>query len=90
MSKAEPDGLVMKEIGKILSAYGDVDVIVSALSPAYVHILVTRSNREIKYNYLPALIDEDLGKAEIFNDLPAVLFSKGEVTSGVLGSKGHI
>jgi hypothetical protein len=59
LSKAkEYDITVITAVGNILDTFGDVDVIVSSLSPNYIKNLVTtESQRSIKYTILRPLVD---------------------------------
>ena len=59
------DKSVMRQIGDLLSRYGTLDVVVSALSPQYVTSLVASAcRRAIHYVVLESLVDRGLGRAE--------------------------
>jgi hypothetical protein len=62
---ADNDKEVMKELGRVLNIYGNVDVLVSALSPKYIADLVWSINqRPITDILLPPLLDADLCRKE--------------------------
>jgi hypothetical protein len=59
------DDKVITDVGVILDSYGDIDVIVSSLSPNYIRALITqKSQRGIDYSILYPLIDFDYMKNE--------------------------
>ena len=67
VSKARPEGadfVILTEIGELLDEYESVDVLVSSLSPQYLKILLTRSNRLINYVTMSALLNSGLGQVE--------------------------
>ena len=68
-SLAGPGGMTydrsaMRELARILDSDKRTDVIVSSLSPNYVDILLTGTNRPIDYVPLPPLPDSGIGRSE--------------------------
>jgi hypothetical protein len=62
---AKDDKEVITQLGRVLNRFGNVDVLVSALSPKYIADLVTpNSQRPITYILLPPLLDADLCRKE--------------------------
>ena len=61
LSKATDDKTVMKTIGEIIDKYNECDVVVSSLSPTYIEVLLTGSQRPINYGILQPLLYSDLG-----------------------------
>jgi hypothetical protein len=67
---------VISEIGIVLNADGRTNIIVSALSPIYIHKLVSRvSNRAIQPVYISPLLDFRLG----FNETKTMLDNCGAI-----------
>ena len=75
------DKAVMSDIGRILGEFGNVDVLTSSLSPAYINGLVTGSQRPIVYRILPPLIDFNLGQNEC-KLWARMIIAKAEVANG--------
>ena len=67
LSKAKNDKLIMPQLGSILDAKENCDLVVSSLSPQYIDELLTGSQRRINYVPLKLLLNENLGKQECLN-----------------------
>ena len=73
ISKSKNDKVVMKQLGAVLDKFKDVDVIVSALSPAYVENLVTDSQRPVDYVVLSPLLAVTFKNVTFFDDSDSLL-----------------
>eukprot|EP01041_Mallomonas_annulata_P011375 gene11375-23811_t len=57
---------ICSKLGWILDNYGDIDIVISALSPTYIELLTTGSQRQVSYVVLNSLIDAGLGRCESY------------------------
>ena len=62
ISKAKDDKKVASQLGAVLDAFGDVNVVVSSLSPGYVADVV--GNRPVDFVILNPMLDANLGSEE--------------------------
>ena len=63
ISKAKDDKNVMRELGAVLDEFGNVDIVVSSLSPGYMEE-VTKFYRPVDFAILRPLLDAKLGSQE--------------------------
>ena len=80
ISKAGTEAaVVMNQLGQVLNHFGIVDIIVSSLSPNFIHNLLTDSQRPIQYVILQPMLVANLGRNECNKWADTIIQSSGNV-----------
>jgi hypothetical protein len=65
ISKAENDKGCMRDLGRTLDQFDEVDIMLSSLSPKYMKNLLSGIHIPVRYVVLPPLLDSRLGMDEL-------------------------